>query len=154
MPHIHEQIDFVVDVLIVYNNKVLLRLHEKHEKWLCPGGHIELDEDPNQAALREVKEETGLNVRLWPGQAFEFEGERDLIVPRFLNRHRINDHHEHVSLIFLAQAFSSDIKPDIGETQTAIRWFAEHELFDSQYEVPANIAFYARKALQELSQTI
>jgi 8-oxo-dGTP pyrophosphatase MutT (NUDIX family) len=32
--------------------------------WLPPGGHVEFDEDPVQAMLREVREETGLDVEL------------------------------------------------------------------------------------------
>jgi 8-oxo-dGTP pyrophosphatase MutT (NUDIX family) len=59
MAHIHEKIDFTVDVFVVYRNKVLLRMHEKYHQWLAVGGHVELDEDPNQAALREVLEELG-----------------------------------------------------------------------------------------------
>lgn len=39
-----------------------MRRHDKYKIWLGVGGHIELDEDPNQAALREVKEEVGLAV--------------------------------------------------------------------------------------------
>ena len=51
MPHIHEKIDFDSDVFIVHDNKVLLRKHDKYKMWLAVGGHIELDEDPNQAAV-------------------------------------------------------------------------------------------------------
>ena len=40
LPHIHEKIDFTVEVFIVYKNKVLLRMHDKVKKWLGPGGHI------------------------------------------------------------------------------------------------------------------
>ena len=62
MPHLHEKIDFTAEVFIVYQNKVLLRKHDKYKMWLSVGGHIELDEEPNQAAVREVKEEAGLDV--------------------------------------------------------------------------------------------
>ena len=44
--------------------KVLLHLHRKLGMWLPPGGHIERDEIPDDAAVREVFEETGLNVEL------------------------------------------------------------------------------------------
>ena len=64
MPHIHEKIDFTVEVFIVYKNKVLLRMHDKHKIWLSVGGHIELDEDPIQAAICEVKEKLGLMLKL------------------------------------------------------------------------------------------
>lgn len=52
MPHIHEKIDFTAEVFVVYKNKVLLRLHDKYKIWLSVGGHIELHEEPNQAAVR------------------------------------------------------------------------------------------------------
>jgi len=37
MPHIHEKIDFCAEAYIVYNNKVLLRIHDKLDKWLSVG---------------------------------------------------------------------------------------------------------------------
>jgi 8-oxo-dGTP diphosphatase len=33
-------------------------------KWSMPGGYIDYGEDPREAAVREVQEETGLNVRI------------------------------------------------------------------------------------------
>ena len=63
MPHIHEKVDFTVEVFIVYKNKVLLRMHDKHHAWISIGGHIELGEDPEESAIREVKEEVGLEAK-------------------------------------------------------------------------------------------
>ncbi len=60
MAHLHEKIDFTASVYIVREGKVLLHKHKKLGIWLPPGGHIEPEEDPNQAALREAKEESGL----------------------------------------------------------------------------------------------
>jgi 8-oxo-dGTP pyrophosphatase MutT (NUDIX family) len=34
--------------------------HTKASAWLPPGGHVELDEDPRLAAVREAREELGL----------------------------------------------------------------------------------------------
>lgn len=56
MAHIHYKNDFTVEVFVVHQDKVLLRLHDKYKIWLSVGGHIDLDEDPNKAAIREVKE--------------------------------------------------------------------------------------------------
>ena len=40
--------------------KVLLVRHHKLGIWLSPGGHVEQDELPHQAAKREFGEETGV----------------------------------------------------------------------------------------------
>ena len=107
MPHIHEKVDFCVEVFIVHNNKVLLRMHDKYHIWLSIGGHIELHEDPNQAALREVQEEVGLNVQLADDLLPKIKGDtayKELIPPKFMNRHRINDTHEHVALVYFARS--------------------------------------------------
>ena len=64
MPHLHEKIDFTVAIFVVQNAQVLVILHRKLGKWLPLGGHIELDEDPEQAALREAREESGLEIEL------------------------------------------------------------------------------------------
>ena len=53
MPHIHDKIDFTVAIFVVQQAKVLLVHHRALNKWLPLGGHIELDEDPEQAALRD-----------------------------------------------------------------------------------------------------
>lgn len=65
MPHIHDKYDFVITVFIVYKDKVLLVHHPRYDKWIPMGGHIELDEDPEQALFREIKEETGLEVEIF-----------------------------------------------------------------------------------------
>lgn len=55
---------FTASALIIEDNQVLLLHHKKLDVWLYPGGHIEKNETPEQAVLREVMEETGLNVEI------------------------------------------------------------------------------------------
>lgn len=64
MPHIHKDIDTTVEVFLVHKNRALLRKHDKYNLWLSVEGHVELNEDPNEAALREVKEEVGMDAAL------------------------------------------------------------------------------------------
>jgi len=141
MPHIHEKIDFTVEVLIVFNKRVLLRKHDKYKKWLGVGGHIELNEDPVQAAIREAKEEVGLDVEII-GNAKEFNipDYQELIPPKFLNRHKINETHEHVSLRLSDKEVSEDC-----------RWFSKEEIEKSS-EIQEHIKEYALTALEELKE--
>ena len=44
------------------DNKILLLWHKKLDKYVQPGGHILDSELPHEAAIREVLEETGINI--------------------------------------------------------------------------------------------
>jgi ADP-ribose pyrophosphatase YjhB (NUDIX family) len=53
-----------VSVAILYENKILLTKRKDVGFWCIPGGSVEDGETVSQSALREVKEETGLDVEL------------------------------------------------------------------------------------------
>ena len=57
---------FCASVFVIDRNKkkILLVKHKKFNKWVQPGGHIEENETPEETAIREVYEETGLRVKL------------------------------------------------------------------------------------------
>jgi len=150
MPHLHEKIDFTVETFVVHQDKVLLRKHDKYKIWLSVGGHIELDEDPIEAALREVKEEVGLEVTLLGAPAQTEESSRsyrELLPPRFLNRNRISDTHEHVTLTYFATSETDQVVPE--QPQDEWRWFTLEELDDSSYGILPSITAYAKAALRE-----
>lgn len=58
---------FTASALIVEQKKVLLVYHKKLGVWLYPGGHVEFNETPDEAVVREVREETGLDVEILGG---------------------------------------------------------------------------------------
>ncbi len=69
---IHRCIGLTADVIILYNGGVVLikRRHEPFkDHYALPGGFVEYGERVEDTALREAKEETGLNIRLlrWVG---------------------------------------------------------------------------------------
>jgi len=157
MPHIRDKIDFTAEVFVVYQDKVLLRMHDKYKMWLGVGGHIELDEDPNQAAVREVKEEVGLDVILTDDRLFSRETSdyHELIPPQFLNRHRVSATHEHITLTYFARANTDAVAvPDNHEKSDEIRWFTRRELEQNTYGVPETIRFYGLRALEELATKV
>ncbi len=53
-----------VSVAIIHKGKVLLTKREDFEVWCLPGGGVDAGESPKEAAVREAKEETGLEVKL------------------------------------------------------------------------------------------
>lgn len=152
MPHIHDKVDFTVEVFVVYKNTVLLRKHDKYKIWLSIGGHIELDEDPNEAAIREVKEEVGMNVKI-TGKVLHFdkaENYKELIPPKFLNRHRISDIHEHVTMVYFASTDSNKTIQGDNEVSEELRWFTGEELDDPSYGIRDSVRYYAKEALREI----
>lgn len=62
----HEKIILVFAGGCIFNEKgeVLLQKRGGSGKWGFPGGAIELGETPEMAAIREIKEETGLDVQI------------------------------------------------------------------------------------------
>ncbi len=155
MPHIHEKIDFSPDVFIVHKDKVLLRMHDKYNLWLVPGGHVELDETPDQAAIREVQEEVGINITLVSPRKIptNIDDERftELPTPWHINIHDVNDSHRHVSLVYFATSETDAIVNSLNEHErTESRWVNKEEL-DTMDLIP-NIRFYAEEALKELGK--
>jgi 8-oxo-dGTP pyrophosphatase MutT (NUDIX family) len=53
-------------VVLLQGNRILLARHARgdQEYWVLPGGAVEPDEDVEAAAVREVWEETGLEIAL------------------------------------------------------------------------------------------
>ena len=155
MSHIHKDIDFTAEVFVVFKNRVLLRKHDKYAIWLGVGGHIELNEDPNEAAVREVKEEVGLDVTLvGPVSPQGINGDQELIAPFFMNRHRPggDPNHEHVALIYFALTENETITPENPTDEW--HWFTVDELKMNDYGIMSNILFYAEQALKKLSSPI
>ena len=133
---------------------MLLRLHDKYKTWFPPGGHIELDEDPVEAAVREVKEEVGLDVVL-VGEALPpgDDSERELLVPRFVNRHRINEAHEHISFAYFATSATREVTQGETEVSDHIKWFTRAELDDPAYGIIERVKKYAKAALDATRAT-
>lgn len=152
MPHIHEKIDFVVDVFVVYDNKVLIRLHDKYKRWLAVGGHVELDETPDVAAVREVKEEVGLDIRLIPPYVTpQFDVEYTALSnPWYMNIHPVNEVHKHLSLVYFASSESDVVVPEKADDKW--QWVSKEELESNELGIGETTLFYAKEALKANQQ--
>lgn len=147
MAHIHEKIDFTASVYVVRDGKVLLHKHKTLGIWLPPGGHVELDEDPNQTAVREVAEETGLAIELVGRGRLATsptDNSQDLLVPMFLNRHHVTDTHEHVDSIYFAHSASGDV---VSEEGSEFVWVTKEQIEQRTVELLDAPRAYALAAL-------
>jgi ADP-ribose pyrophosphatase YjhB (NUDIX family) len=130
--------EFTVAVFVVCGGKVLLHRHRKLRRWLPPGGHVESGETPDDAAIRETREETGLEVELLDATAGDSrvpaappdERPRRLTQPLGIQLEDIAPGHQHIDLVYAARvrlgaATSPRAAPDAVETHPA--WFGPDE---------------------------
>jgi len=158
MAHIHTkpgEIDLIAEVFVVYKNKVLIRLHDKNKMWIAPGGHVELNETPQEAAIREVKEETGLDVELYAGNKNATERGsgrlRQLIPPMFMNIHDVNSEHRHLPFVYFATAKTDEVIQPDNDEKGECRWLTREEIISADY-IEDTIKSYALKALELLGK--
>ncbi|CAA9453785.1 MAG: Adenosylhomocysteinase [uncultured Rubrobacteraceae bacterium] len=122
----HAGIHFTVAVFVVWESKVLLHLHRKLGMWLPPGGHIEREELPDDAAVREVLEETGLRVELVGEKREDVSDPVQLYRPAGVQLENIGPGHQHIDLIYFARpAGPTDIEESFGEKK--VGWYGPEE---------------------------
>jgi ADP-ribose pyrophosphatase YjhB (NUDIX family) len=138
-------------VFIVHQDKVLIRLHDKYKIWTCPGWHIELDENPNQWAIREAKEETGLDVILYNAhQRYHAttDNQTELIPPLYMNIHRIGQtNHQHIGMVYFAYSESADVNPwHASDASHDRRWMSYHDVQNAT-DMSPHVQHYACAAI-------
>ena len=148
MPHIHKWYDFVVSVFIVHKGKVLLIYHKKYKEWLPIGGHIELDEDPEEALYREIKEESGLRVRILAAvPPIKHQGVKPLPTPFFVDAHRISKNHKHIAFVYFGISQTNRVKLHAREHREYC-WLARRDLTNLRFKLSRSIRFYCTEALK------
>ena len=152
MPHIHKLYDFVVSIFIVHKNKTLLVYHKKYNEWVPIGGHVDLNEDPEEALHKEIWEESHLKVRLFSqAPKISHPGVKSLPAPDFMDVHRITDTHKHIALIYFGTSTSSKAVLHQREHRE-LRWLDKRELKDPKLNLSKSIFFYSLKALEKSKQ--
>ena len=119
--------EIAVNVSVLQDNKILLTQRDDFETWILPGGGVEPGESVAQAAIRETKEETGLDVEL-TGLVGIYSR-----LGNFLGGHVV---------LFTGRPIGGMIKCQPGET-IAVKWFP----FD---QIPSPLSLGHQRRIQDV----
>ncbi|WP_165874908.1 NUDIX domain-containing protein [Natrarchaeobius oligotrophus] len=116
--------------------EIALLEHKKLGKWMVPGGHVEPNENPCEAAVREVREELDLKLRFLSSNHAHFSADlgdaRETITPELIVEEFIRDDYEdgdhiHVDCLYLARVRSGEL--DVNEREAATAdWVTQESL--------------------------
>jgi 8-oxo-dGTP pyrophosphatase MutT (NUDIX family) len=137
--------EFLSTVFIVKDRKVLMTWNKNIKTWVPLGGHIELNELPCDSAIREAREESGLDIELI--SPYDKSKTGNLVQPVHMHLDHIKDDHEHINLIYFGIVKGGELLKESDE-QTSLKWFSKEEL-EKENLLP-NIKEWAVKAIEEL----
>ncbi|MFI5844416.1 NUDIX hydrolase [Catenuloplanes sp. NPDC051500] len=108
--------------------------HPRFGRWMLPGGHVEPDENPAEAALREVREEAGLEATLvlpFSGIVPDYPAAVRVPIPLWITEQqvpaesRLPSAHIHVDHLYLAVTRSATPTTD---PELPFHWYAAGDL--------------------------
>jgi 8-oxo-dGTP diphosphatase len=108
--------------VIVRDEQVLLALWDEPEvpilMWALPGGGVDLDESPEEGAIREVREETGYDVELTGLLAVHA-----FVVPPEKRFARVADRpQKNVQVVYAATVTGGELTHEVGGSTSQARW--------------------------------
>lgn len=121
------KVEYCASVFVINpeNKKILLVKHKKFNKWVQPGGHIDPMETPEEAAVREVYEETGVKVKLI-GE--KFPREDDFIRPLGIQKNRGSEDNIHLDITYYGIPVNSVETVIEDDEAIQVNWFSREEL--------------------------
>jgi len=127
---------YVTMAFIFYDKRLLVVLHKKIGKWLHVGGHLESDEDFEESLFREIKEETGLTVKIVKTYANDLHEQffikeenfeaKPLIMPFFIHK-TITPKTKEIIFDYICMADSDKIKLQ-KEELVEYKWISQKEI--------------------------
>lgn len=131
---------FTSTAYIIENGLILLIFHRKLKKWLPAGGHMDANETPEETAIREAFEETGLEIELILQENIWVEQSNAKSFPRpylclleEIPEHQGVPAHQHIDFCYIARPIGGQLKENKTETD-GIRWFSEEKIDKLQEE--------------------
>ena len=121
---------FTATAFVVRADATLLHWHKRLGQWMPPGGHIEPDELPTEAALREVREETGLICEIVSSSSYlRFTYPEQLPAPYTILIEDIpgpDEPHKHIDLIYFVRPLEDAGHATVDDP--TLRWVSSAEL--------------------------
>lgn len=109
---------FTATVYVFHESRVLLHRHKKLGKWLPPGGHVEKNELPHEAAKREALEESGLEIEILSQENIQANFSHAISIPRpfaclleEIPQYKEFPKHQHIDMIYLSRLSGSQTEP-------------------------------------------
>ncbi len=98
-----------VGVILIQNDQILLARQNNKPFWVLPGGTMEPREGLKDCAIREMKEETSLDVLI----------DRLLYISDFIRQ----DGKQTVDVVFLAKSAKGSLEMETTENLNDLQWF-------------------------------
>lgn len=121
--------------IIINDNKVLLVYEKNQNFWGFPKGHVEKNEKEIETAIREVKEEVGLEVDIQKGKRYEF-------------KYKIGNDIEKTCVLFIAYPKTYNIKNQESEIANS-NWYSFDDAINTlSYE---NLKEILKKVIKDIN---
>jgi ADP-ribose pyrophosphatase YjhB (NUDIX family) len=135
-----------------HNKEILMIKHNKLKVWLPPGGHINENELPEDAVLREVLEETGIRasiISFKQNLSLSDDACRELERPFAVLLEDIENDgiHNHIDMVYLCIATNDELQLQMSEASEA-GWFS-YEQF-KQLETFENVSKTVSRAVDHV----
>jgi 8-oxo-dGTP diphosphatase len=163
----YRPVDFTVAAFLVYELSVLFVHHKSINAWLCVGGHIEDDETPEDALIREIHEETGkkditlddvyrpayryLTAATYP--TGKCHNSRLILEPAYVDCHDVPPMpgHRHVALVYYVRSRNDHVVLE-EDAHNWFKWFRLAELEHNIDGVPHSMRWYGINAITKLER--
>ena len=142
--------EFVSTVYLVKNGKVLLNFHQNIKKFIPLGGHIEKDELPCEAAIREAKEESGFDIELIDINDLK---NKNLTQNFDIQLDIIKSMHHHINLSYIGKIIGGE-QLEKSDRDTELKWFSPEEIIKSEetFENTKEKALKATEIIENLDK--
>ena len=113
--------------------KVLLIHHKKLNKWMPPGGHQEETENPYETAIRETREETGIDINGYLPKPVPIDDRAlSLPIPQYIFEEKIDPHgnqveHYHLDMVYVVYLPHQHVSHQEDESHS-VGWFMREEV--------------------------